>query len=108
MANKPDAVSVKGYLGVNTSAVDSEIVSALAAEAAAQAKRCRLPEDDHAWPPDLIEALHRRVAANLANRNLPLGIQAHLTEMAVSSSRVGGLDREVRRLEAPYRKVPIG
>jgi hypothetical protein len=61
-----------------------------------------------AYPEDLTEALYRRVAHNLSMRALPLGIQANISEMAVSTTRVGGLDAEVARLEAPYRKRVVG
>lgn len=57
---------------------------------------------------DLTEALARRVAANLANRNLPLGVQSQVAEFGSTSARVGGNDREVRRLEGPYRIIPAG
>lgn len=56
------------------------------------------------WPDDLREALIRRVARNLAMGALPLGVQA--TE--VGGMVLGGKDPEVRRLEAPWRKVVMG
>lgn len=96
-----------------TSWDDGTIEGAFEAEAAAQAKRCRIPvpsdvDPTPEWPADLAEALFRRVAANLANRALPLGVQANIAEAAISTTRVGGGDREVRRLEAPYRRVSFG
>lgn len=60
------------------------------------------------WPADLVEALYRRVAHNLALRGLPLGVQASFATSSVATNRVGGTDAEVRRLEAPYRRVSIG
>jgi hypothetical protein len=84
-----------------------EIMSAFAAEKAAQAHLCLVPADDAAWPADLVEALGRRVATNLAVRSLPLGYSASMSEMAIATSRVGGGDREVERLEAPYRVIAI-
>lgn len=60
------------------------------------------------YPADLLEALCRRVAANLANRALPLGLQSSVSEAGVGFARIGGGDREVARLEAPYRKVVVG
>ena len=48
------------------------------------------------------------MAHNLALRALPLGVQASISDMAVATTRVGGLDAEVARLEAPYRKVVFG
>ena len=102
----PDTATVRAYVG--GSFTDDEVTSALAAEKASQAARCRVPADDAAWPADLTEALCRRVATNLANRNLPLGTQANVSEAGVGYIRVGGTDREVARLEAPYRRVMFG
>lgn len=105
----PDLTVVKAYLGKSTSKDDDTIQSALSAETAAQARACRVPSDpDAQWPADLVEALCRRVAVNLANRTLPLGVQQAVSELNASQVRVGGLDREVRRLEAPHRKLVVG
>lgn len=103
----PTTDDVLAYLGEDVSWTPVEVDSAYRAEKASQARACAVPADDEEWPADLAEALCRRVAANLAVRALPLGIQASMTEMAVSTTRVGGGDREVERLEAPYRQIPI-
>lgn len=112
MPTAPTLADVLGYLedaglpAANTFAV----ASALASEVAAQAKVVRFPADPEPpaeplpYPADLAEALFRRVAHNLAVRPLALGVQVELSETAVASTRVGGVDAEVRRLEAPYRK----
>jgi hypothetical protein len=97
---------VETYLG-DTSWDAPEILSAYTAEIAAQADVCRLPADG-AYPQALVEALCRRVAHNLALRALPLGVQASISDMSVATNRVGGLDAEVARLEAPWRKVVLG
>lgn len=60
------------------------------------------------WPADLAEALYRRVAHNLALRALHLGVSVNVAEAAVSTRFVGGEDREVLRLEAPYRRLVVG
>lgn len=105
----PTLTEVTAYLGESGTDWDqSAIEAALIAEQAAQARRCRVPADAAAWPGDLVEALCRRVAANLANRALPLGLQSSISEAGVGFARTGGGDREVRRLEAPYRKVIVG
>lgn len=104
----PDLNAVKAYLGdASSSWDDDELEAALAAEAAAQTAACRVPDSGAAWPADLAEALCRRVAVNLAVRGLPLGLQSTVTETAIGISRVGGGDREVDRLEAPYRRLSI-
>lgn len=87
---------------------ETAIASAFAAEKAAQRSVCKVPAEDEDWPEDLVEALGRRVAHNLALRALPLGVQATISEAAATTTRVGGTDAEVRRLEAPYRKRVVG
>lgn len=114
MPTPPDAAAVKAYLGGNNRWNDDEITVALAAETAAQARVVRFPADPEPpapaldYPDDLAEALCRRVAHLLAVRALPLGVQANITDSAVAVSRVGGSDPEVRRLEAPWRKLVKG
>ena len=118
MPPSPDLTGAKAYLEVPTGdeTRDAEITSALATETAAQLARCKLPIIDDTDPAnpvrgyvdDLIEAVYRRVAHNLALRNLPLGVQASMTDTAIAQTRVGGTDAEVARLEAPYRKWAVG
>lgn len=113
MPTPPNLANVKAYLGSDHSWSDDEIEAALAAETASQVKRCRLPVDPdpqspQPYPLDLAEALCRRVAHNLALRGLPLGLQSNVTDLGVSNTRVGGLDAEVKRLEAPYRRLGVG
>jgi hypothetical protein len=108
----PDIDAVKAYLGESAAFEDDQITAALDAETVAQVKVCRLPDDadpdePEPYPADLAEALCRRVAHNLALRNLPLGIQANIADGAVSTNRVGGIDAEVARLERPYRKLVV-
>lgn len=95
----PDLAALKSYLGV-TSASDTEITAALAAETAAQAAVCRVGD----YPADLTEALKRRVARNLKMRSNVLG----LADGEMGSVRIGSTDPEVRRLEAPYRRRVVG
>lgn len=106
MATAPDLTAVKAYLG-DSSYTDDEITSALNAEIAAQQRVCRVPEADGAYPDDLGQALMRRVSRNLAMKALPLGLQTAMSEAAVATIKVGS-DSEVRRLEAPWRKVVVG
>jgi hypothetical protein len=103
----PDLTIVTEYLGDEVSATEEEITGALAAEKAAQAARCVVPADDAAWPADLAEALCRRVHRNLVMRGLPLGLSTTMSEATVSVTRVG-MDPEVVRLEAPYRRLVVG
>lgn len=86
-------------------AVDSNCRVTLSAAATADGTDVTLTIDPDVS--DLNEALARRVAANLANRNLPLGVQTQIAEFGTVANRVGGRDREVMRLEGPYRVVLV-
>lgn len=117
MPTPPTATDVENYLldaGLPVPSLSWTIDAVLASEIAAQAKAVRFPADPPApasplpYPPDLAEALFRRVAHNLAVRPLALGVQVSLSDTTVASTRVGGLDAEVARLEAPYRRLPVG
>jgi hypothetical protein len=115
MVAAPTLTTVKYYLadaGTQSSWSDDSIQAALDAEADDQTSRCRIPTDPDTgalnYPPALVEALCRRVAHNLAVRALPLGVQATITDAAALNTYVGGTDAEVRRLEAPWRKLVVG
>ncbi|MBQ1042369.1 hypothetical protein KBX03_07605 [Micromonospora sp. C72] len=101
----PTVADVYVYLGGDgaQSWSDAERQDALDAEAAAQRAVCRVPA---AYPADLRQALLRRVARNLAMRQLPLGVLQGDAE--IGGGIMPGRDPEVRRLEAPYRKLVIG
>lgn len=101
----PNAADVEVYLGP-TSYTSTQIDAALTAELAAQTRVCRTPPADAAWPDDLAEALKRRVARNLAMRGIPL---AMFQGDADGGPLIPpGRDPEVRRLEGPHRRLPVG
>lgn len=102
-AGMPTVPDVVDYVGP-ISATEDEVAAALAAEAAAQRSVCRVRA---VYPDDLREALLRRVARNLAMRSLPLAVLQGDAEGG-SSSILPGRDPEVRRLEAPHRKLTVG
>lgn len=111
MPTPPALADVKAYLGDQNVWTDDEISAALAAETSAQTRVVKLPAETDPvsdYPADLAEALCRRVAHNLALRGLPLGVSVDLTDTAVATNRVGGTDAEVRRLEAPWRRLVVG
>lgn len=97
LAAMPDLAKVKLYLGA-TSATDAQIQDALDAEAAAQRGVCAVPAQ---YPPDLAQALKRRVARNLSMQRIPLAVLQGDAEGG-SSTILPGNDPEVRRLERPY------
>jgi hypothetical protein len=102
----PTVAEVTAYLGPDSSWSEDAVTSAYNAELAAQRKWCRIPNDH--FPDDLGEALKRRVAHNLALRGLPLGVQATISDYSATTTRVGGEDAEVIRLERPYRRRSVG
>ena len=98
----PDLTALKAYLGTLAgSATDSQLTIALATELAAQARVCNVGDYE---ANDLVEAVFRRVARNLAMKALPLGVQMN----DLGSIRLGSQDPEVRRLEGPFRKRVVG
>lgn len=100
----PDVEDVAAYLGPAADSWDeATLTAALAAEKAAQVRACRIPAP---MPDDMREALLRRVAANLARRQLgPLpGPQGDAEVATVVPIR----DPEVRRLEGSWRKCIFG
>lgn len=65
--------------------------------------------DGGEWPPDCKEALKNRVARRLQLRRLSLGLQPTMTEDGGTTVvPVGGYDREISRLERPYRRRSVG
>lgn len=86
---------------------DEELEETLQAEIELQARRCRVPavNPETELPFSLKQALKRRVARNLVLRAQPGGVIVGIADGAVGMSRVSGEDREIDRLEMPYRKM---
>jgi hypothetical protein len=99
----PTLANVQTYLR-QYSWTDPEMQAALDAEAAAQRAKIR---PSAVYGADLREALLRRVARNLAMRGLPLAVLAGDGD-GNGPQILPGRDPEVRRLEAPYRKITFG
>jgi len=96
----PSLADVKEYLG-DVSESDGEIQDAFDAERAAQTRRCVVD----LYPPDLVEALKRRVARNLAARRVPLATYTAFENGGGTSTRVPTGDAEIDRLEKPHRRM---
>lgn len=120
MPTPPTLTDTKSYLGYDNPDVasrpswsDADVLRALEAEIAAQKAACKFPPDPALpaeplpYPKDLKEALFRRVSRNLNMKPLPLGYQNYNTEFGTVATRVGS-DPEVRRLEAPHRRLVVG
>lgn len=104
----PDVDDVDAYLrsgsGDHSWSAD-DMLDALNAEAAAQRRVCRIRA---VYPADLRQALLRRVQRNLALRPNALAMFRGDAETGDPQAFLPGTDPEVRRLERPYRKLPIG
>jgi len=81
----------------------AQITSAYNAERGSQRDKCG---ERAVYPDPLREALFRRVARNLAMRNLPLAVP--VGDADAGPVILPGNDPEVRRLEAPYRRLVVG
>lgn len=104
-AGMPLVNDVADYLRENAASwATADLQDALDAEAAAQRSMCRVGA---VFPADLRQALLRRVQRNLALRQLPLAVLQGDAELG-SSRVLPGRDPEVRRLEAPHRKLAVG
>lgn len=100
----PTTDEVAAYLGESAASWETEeLQDALDAEAAAQRSTCRV---GGVYPADLRQALLRRVVRNLAMRRLPLAVLRGDAEGG--DTVLPGRDPEVRRLEAPHRKLVVG
>ncbi len=81
---------------------DATLNQVIATETAAQARKCK-PSSS----PDLAEALQRRVVVNLARRGITLGVIEQSSD-AAGPAFIPRHDAEVKRLEAPYRRMVVG
>lgn len=104
----PDTDDLDAYLGgagAHSWEVE-ELQDALDAESAAQRRVCRIPA---AYPADLRQALLRRAAVNLAMRRQLTDLPREDVDFPTGAAVVPpGRDREVRRFEAPFRKITVG
>lgn len=101
----PVVDDVATYLGASAASWSTEdLTDALNVEADAQRDVCGVPA---AYPAALRGALLRRVARNLAMRRLPLAVPAGDGDGG-GPTILPGTDPEVRRLERPHRRMPLG
>lgn len=77
-----------------------EIATVYFSELVAQAKACRIEP----YTDDLTAALLRRIKRARAMEAIPLGV----IQDEAGAIRLGFSDPEIRRLEAPYRRIPLG
>ncbi len=105
-AGLPTAADLDAYLGTGQHSWPTEdLQEALDAEAAAQRRVCRVPA---AYPPDLREALLRRAARNLEMRRQMTEQPRTDGDFGLPNTVPPGRDQEIRRYEAPWRKLTLG
>ena len=106
-ASPPPVDDVRAWIKVPaTLLTDEQLAQVVNAEALIQARLCRVPADPDALPPDLVQAIYRRVAREVAARGIPLGMLAADAEFG--TARLGRFDAEIERLEGPNRKFIVG
>jgi hypothetical protein len=105
----PTLADVRAWVGVSlTSITDAQLQGVIDAEVALQASTCDLTPTDEtstAYPPEMVQALYRRVARECAARGLPLGLTDVVGEYG--PARIPTFDAEISRLEAPRRNVVV-
>lgn len=103
----PDLTEIRNWCQVDSGQLDDDQLSRIiSAETLNQARVCRVPFDE--YPDDLAQALLRRVARAAALRGIPLGVISGIADGQAGVTRVSGLDREIQRLEKPFRKLASG
>ena len=84
---------------------DPQLQQVIDAETLLQARACRIDPDD-TLPPDLVQAIYRRVAREVAARGIPLGMLGADSEYGPRA--LTRWDAEIDRLEGPRRIVVLG
>ncbi len=106
VSNIPDFEDLDAYLGQGAhSWTTGELQEAIEIEAAAQRRVCRTPA---IFPPDLRAALLRRAARFLDMKRRQTQQDTTGSDFEVPSTVAIGRDQEIRRYEAPWRKVVAG
>ena len=95
---------VRAWVQVPVSVMtDAQLQQVVDAETLLQARACTVPAT---LTPDLIQAIYRRVAREVAARGVPLGVLGADSEYG--PARISRWDAEIDRLEGPNRKLVWG
>ena len=106
-AAPPPLDDVRAWIKVPATLLpDPMLQQVIDAETLIQARLCRVPEDPSALTPDLVQAIYRRVAREVAARGVPLGMLGGDTEFG--TARLTRFDAEIERLEGPNRRTVVG
>jgi hypothetical protein len=103
----PSTDDVRKWVNVPaTSVSDAQLSQVITSERLNQAASCTVPLAEADYPEDLAQSLYRRVARQLAGRQIPLGIVGDGSEYGPAT--LATFDAEVERLEGPRRMVVFG
>lgn len=98
----PTLEQVRAWIQVPATVLDDpSLEQVYAAELVLQARYCTVDED--VYPPELAQAIYRRVGRVVAAKGVPLGVVAD----EFGQLRLSQWDAEVERLEAPHRDIPV-
>lgn len=104
----PSTEDVRRWVQAPSTAItDEQLDQVIAAELENQAAMCTVPADPDDYPAMLAQALYRRVARELASRQVPLGVVGD-TASEMGAARLATFDAEVERIEGPARMVVFG
>ena len=106
-ASPPPIEDVRGWVKVPATVLtDDQLQQVIDAESIIQARLCTVPTDPDPLTADLVQAIYRRVAREVAARGIPLGMLGADTEYG--TARLSRWDAEIERLEGPNRRVVFG
>src|SRR5262245_27576753 len=96
----PSIADVRAWIQVPATLVtDEQLQLVIYAEVLIQGRLCQLREDPQGYPPELQQAIYRRVAREVAAKGVPLG--AFGADSEFGPQRLARWDAEIERLEGP-------
>ena len=100
----PPIEDVRTWIQVPVTIMENDqLQKVIDAETLLQARACTTGAE---LTPDLVQAIYRRVAREVAARGVPLGILGADSEYG--PTRLSQFDAEIARLEGPSRKIVFG
>ena len=103
-ASPPPLEDVRGWIRVPATVLDDQqLQTVIDAESILQARLCTVSDPLTA---DLVQAIYRRVAREVAARGIPLGMLG--ADAEYGTARLGRWDAEIERLEGPNRRFTFG
>lgn len=103
-ATPPPIDDVRAWIKVPATLLnDAQLQQVIDAEALIQARLCSTTDP---LTSDLVQAIYRRVAREVAARGVPLGMLG--TDTEYGTARLTRFDAEIERLEGPNRRFVVG